>query len=52
MKTIKHTKLIALGLFLSVATLQAHTDAFKPAFVDTLVAPYLAIQKGLAGDER
>ena len=51
MNTTKHVKLTALGLFLSVAALQAHSDAFKPAFVDTLVAPYLSMQKGLASDD-
>ncbi len=42
---------LVLSLFLGVAALQAHSDAFKPEFVDTLVAPYLAIQKGLASDD-
>jgi len=42
---------LALGLLISVSALQAHSDAFKPQFVDTLVAPYLSIQKALAGDD-
>jgi len=29
----------------------AHSESFKPAFVDTLVAPYLQIQAGLASDD-
>ncbi len=48
MKNILH---LAFGLLLSVSALQAHSDAFKPAFVDTLVDPYLTIQKGLASDD-
>ncbi len=51
MNMIKHFRLLILGLFLSFATLSAHSEAFKPAFVDTLVTPYLAMQKGLAGDD-
>lgn len=42
---------IAIGLLISVSALQAHSDAFKPQFVDTLVAPYLSVQKALAGDD-
>ena len=42
---------MVLGLsFVLTAALQAHSEAFKPNFVDTLVDPYLAIQKGLADD--
>lgn len=48
MKNILH---LALGLLLSVSVLQAHSDAFKPAFVDTLVDPYLSIHQGLATDD-
>lgn len=29
----------------------AHSDAFKPQFVDTLIQSYLNMQKGLAGDD-
>ncbi|MDQ8209431.1 DUF3347 domain-containing protein [Coraliomargarita sp. SDUM461003] len=42
---------LALGLLISVSILQAHSDAFKPQFVDTVVDPYLSIQKALAGDD-
>ncbi len=42
---------LALGLILGVSATYAHDDAFQPKFVDTLVGPYLAIQKGLAGDD-
>lgn len=48
MKNILH---MALGLLLSISVLQAHSDAFKPTFVDTLVDPYLSMQKGLAADD-
>jgi Cu(I)/Ag(I) efflux system membrane fusion protein len=40
-----------LGLLIISTATHAHSDAFKPKFVDTLVTPYLAIQKGLAGDD-
>lgn len=40
-----------LSLLISITALNAHSDAFKPAFVDTLIDPYLIIQKGLAGDD-
>lgn len=42
---------LALGLQFSVSLLQAHSGAFKPKFVNTLVDPYLSIQKGLATDD-
>jgi len=42
---------MALSLFLTATAAFAHSDAFKPAFVDTLIGPYLATQKGLAGDD-
>lgn len=42
---------MALSLVLTATAAFAHSDAFKPAFVDSLIEPYLAIQKGLAGDE-
>ena len=49
---MKHMKKLLLALSLVVAgSLHAHSDAFKPAFVDTLVQPYLQIQKGLASDD-
>jgi hypothetical protein len=52
MNAFKKTIILAIGVF-STATsgLLAHSDAFKPEFVDTLVAPYLQIQAGLAGDD-
>lgn len=43
-----------LAAILSIAlptALFAHSDAFKSEFVDTLVKPYLAIQKAMAGDD-
>jgi len=51
MKTKKHILHIALGLVLGLTAASAHSDAFEPTFVDTLVEPYLGIQKGLAGDD-
>lgn len=42
---------LAWSLVLTATAAFAHSDAFKPAFVDSLVGPYLAIQKGLAGDD-
>ncbi|MGB0743251.1 MAG: DUF3347 domain-containing protein [Opitutales bacterium] len=48
MKKILH---LALGLFLGVSVLQAHSDAFKPKFVDTLVDPYLSIHQGFVTDD-
>lgn len=42
---------LALGLLISATVAFAHSDAFKPKFVDTLVAPYLSIQEALAGDD-
>ena len=42
--------LLALTLMLGNAAF-AHSDGFKPAFVDTLVAPYLQMQTSLAGDD-
>jgi membrane fusion protein, copper/silver efflux system len=47
MKQILH---LALGLLLATSALQAHSDAFKPKFVDTLIEPYLTMQQGFAGD--
>ena len=47
---MKNYILLALTLMLGNAAV-AHSDAFKPTFVDTLVAPYLQIQTGLAGDD-
>ena len=41
--------ILAFSLVLTATTAFAHSDAFKPAFVDTLIDPYLMIQKGLAG---
>lgn len=51
MKTKRHILHIALGLILSATAAFAHSDAFEPTFVDTLVAPYLSMQKSLAGDD-
>jgi Cu(I)/Ag(I) efflux system membrane fusion protein len=48
---MKNILKLALGVLISVSALQAHSDAFKPKFVDTLVAPYLAVQEGLAADD-
>ena len=42
---------LAVGLLISASVLQAHSDAFKPQFVDTLVDPYLSVQTALAGDD-
>jgi Cu(I)/Ag(I) efflux system membrane fusion protein len=48
---MKKLQIFALSLMLSATAAFAHSDALKPEFVDTLVAPYLAIQKGLAEDD-
>lgn len=49
---MKYMKQLLIALTLVVAgSLHAHSDAFKPAFVDTLVQPYLKMQKGLATDD-
>jgi Cu(I)/Ag(I) efflux system membrane fusion protein len=48
---MKKITILTIGLFISAATVFAHSDAFKPQFVDTLVEHYLAIQKGLAADD-
>ena len=42
--------LFVLSLLLS-QSLFAHSNAFTPEFVDTLVAPYLQVQTQLAGDD-
>lgn len=42
---------LALSLLLSATAAFAHSDTFKPEFVDTLIDPYLAIQKSLADDD-
>jgi hypothetical protein len=49
MKTHKYI-LLALSLLLSQSAF-AHSKAFTPEFVDTLVVPYLHIQEKLAGDD-
>jgi len=52
MKYLTQIALSIIGLSsLFATTLQAHSHAFKPAFVDTLIEPYLQIQKGLANDD-
>jgi hypothetical protein len=47
-KCIQTLSLIAV--LASGTSLLAHSDAFTPAFVDTLVTPYLTIQTALASD--
>ncbi len=49
MKTQKYI-LLALSFLLGQFAF-AHSQAFTPAFVDSLVAPYLQIQAGFAGDD-
>lgn len=52
MKIINKTYVLAIALLSILAgAANAHSDAFKPAFVETLVQPYLTIQKGLAADD-
>ncbi|MDF3129443.1 DUF3347 domain-containing protein [Kiritimatiellaeota bacterium B1221] len=48
-KILKTFSLIAV--LASGTNLFAHSDAFTPAFVDTLVTPYLTIQTALASDD-
>ena len=48
--TIKNHVLIVFALMLG-NVVHAQSDAFKPAFVDQLVTPYLQIQASLAGDD-
>lgn len=51
MYTSKITKILGMAAaFIATVSLNAHSDAFKPAFVDRLVEPYLEIQKSLAED--
>jgi Cu(I)/Ag(I) efflux system membrane fusion protein len=51
MNTSKNTKILGLAaVLIATVSLNAHSDAFKPAFVDRLVEPYLEIQKSLAED--
>jgi Cu(I)/Ag(I) efflux system membrane fusion protein len=40
-----------LAVLATGTSLLAHSDAFTPAFVDTLVTPYLTIQTALASDD-
>ena len=47
---MKKLQTLALSLILSATTAFAHSEAFKPEFVDTLVAPYLEMQNSLADD--
>ena len=47
---IQKTILLAIGLVLGHSVF-AESNAFQPAFVDTLVAPYLQMQQGLAADD-
>lgn len=49
MKTKKYI-LLALSLLLGQSAF-AHSKAFTPEFVDTLVMPYLHIQEKLAADD-
>lgn len=49
---MKSIRTIILGLSLLLANIaQAHDGAFKPGFVDTLVTPYLSMQKALSSDD-
>lgn len=45
----KYTNIILL--LCAVSSASAHSDAFEPKFVDSLVSPYLEIQQALAGDD-
>ncbi|MGJ8653169.1 MAG: DUF3347 domain-containing protein [Opitutaceae bacterium] len=47
---LQKTVLLVLSLVLSHSAF-AHSKAFTPAFVDTLIEPYLLIQAGFAGDD-
>lgn len=47
---LQKTVLLILSLVLSHSSF-AHSKAFTPVFVDTLVEPYLQIQTRLAGDD-
>jgi Cu(I)/Ag(I) efflux system membrane fusion protein len=47
---LKNILTISVALLLGNATF-AHSDSFTPAFVDTLVAPYLQLQTQLAADD-
>ncbi|MDA3873277.1 MAG: DUF3347 domain-containing protein [Kiritimatiellae bacterium] len=50
MKKIIQT-LSLIGVLATSTSLFAHSKAFQPAFVDTLVTPYLAMQTALAADD-
>lgn len=46
------TQFLAIaGLLIAAASVRAHSPAFKPEFVDTLIGPYLQIQQALASDD-
>ncbi len=52
MKTKIHLTLLAITALLGSAIIaSAHGNEFKPAFVDSLVPDYLAVQTALAGDD-
>jgi len=48
---MKKTVLSVTTLLALATAVFAHSDAFKPTFVDTLVSPYLDIQRALASDD-
>lgn len=51
MKSFLKTTIAIVGIIAGFANAHAHSDAFKPEFVDTLVPPYLKIQEALAADK-
>ena len=48
---MKKITLFVFSVMLITTSAFAHSDAFKPAFVDTLINPYLTVQKALARDD-
>lgn len=47
---VKKQLILIAALFAAVNAF-AHSDAIKPAFVDTLIQPYLQVQQALAADD-
>lgn len=50
MKSIRNLILLTFSLTLGAVTAGAHSDAFKPKFVDSLIPGYISLQEALAQD--
>jgi len=51
LKSILAKAIVTVSLIAGFTNAHAHSEAFKPEFVDTLVSPYLTIQEALAADK-